>query len=511
MSNTIRLSLLLLFASILFVFATSNAPTRVAAQSNSHDPTWWDKYQFLTNNGPDGSAGTTTSAAFGGNVDVSNECGPQSETFITIDPNRPRTLAAGSNEIFRLPMRGYFSSNGGTSWGGVDLPLPPPKTKSGFDFGSDPTLAFDTQGNVFYGYIVVFFGGVKSTSNGVGINGTEMAVARSTDGGKTYPTVAFFAFQSGENHFNDKPMITADTNLASQFRDNVYIAWDAASGGSATSGGVLLATSVDHGATFTIARADDPSGPGKSIGASPAVGPNGEVYVAWNDFKANAIVFNRSFDGGQTWGQPVTISTKVIPFDIDIPAESFRRALVYPSLDVDRSSGMHRGRIYCTWMDLTAANTTDIFVSFSDNQGANWSTPAPVTDQFLSAVDRFNHWMSVDPVTGTVNVAFYDTRNDTTGSRYQTDYYLAQSQDGGVTWSAPDVRVSTASSNEHDCNGIFPCQGINYGNQQGDYEGLVSFGGVSYPIWTDSRRQLDPSSGCRRPYLMEEVFTAKVK
>jgi hypothetical protein len=61
------------------------------------------------------------------------------------------------------------------------------------------------------------------------------------------------------------------------------------------------------------------------------------------------------------------------------------------------------------------------------------------------------------------------------------------------------------------CPGIFPCDGINYGNQQGDYEGLVSFGGVSYPVWTDSRRQLDASSGCRRPFLMEEVFTAKVK
>jgi len=83
--------------------------------------------------------------------------GPQSETFITINPNKPKTLAAGSNEIFRLPMRGYYSSNGGASWGGVDLPLPPPKG-NGTDFGSDPTLAFDTQGNVFYGYIVVFFG-----------------------------------------------------------------------------------------------------------------------------------------------------------------------------------------------------------------------------------------------------------------------------------------------------------------------------------------------------------------
>ncbi len=336
-----------------------------------------------------------------------------------------------------------------------------------------------------------------------------MAVARSVDGGKTYPTVTYFGFENGTNHFNDKPMITADQNASSPFRDNVYIAWDAASGGS-SGGGVRVARSQDHGATFSITRADDPNGPGKSIGASPAVGPNGEVYVAWNDYAANAIVFNRSFDAGQTWGLPTTISAKTLPFDIPIPAESFRGALVYPSLDVDRSSGAHRGRIYCSWMDLTAAKVTDIFFSYSDNAGATWSAPAPVTDQLPTAVDRFNHWMSVDPITGDVNVAFYDTRNDTTGFRYQTDYYLAKSSDG-TTFSGADLRVSTVSSNEHDCNGVFPCQAINYGNQQGDYEGLVSFGGVSYPIWTDSRRQLDSASGCRRPFLMEEVFTAKVR
>ena len=504
MKNTARLTVLIVFGLLLLGFGISTKPAKVTAENTSHDPTWWSKYQFIRDNGGDASPLSTFSATVGTNVDVSNECGPQSETFITINPNKPKMLAAGSNEIFRLPMRGYYSSNGGTSWGGVDLPLPPPKGANGTDFGSDPTLAFDTQGNVFYGYIVVFFG------NGNGINGTQMAVAKSTDGGKTYPSVTFFSFENGTNHFNDKPMITADTNGTSPFRDNVYIAWDAASGGS-IGGGVRVGASSDHGASFSITRADDPSGPGRSIGASPAVGPNGEVYVAWNDYVANAIVFNRSFDAGHNWTVPVTISTKTLPFDLRIPAEFNRGALVYPSLDVDRSNGPHRGRVYCSWMDLTPANVTDIFISYSDDNGSHWSTPARVTDQFAFKVDRFNHWMSVDPTNGDVNVAFYDTRNDTTGARFQTDYYLARSTDGGVTFPGPDVRVSTISSNEHDCGGLFPCDGINYGNQQGDYEGLVSFDGASYPIWTDSRRQLDPASGCRRPFLMEEVFTAKVK
>ena len=53
--------------------------------------------------------------------------------------------------------------------------------------------------------------------------------------------------------------------------------------------------------------------------------------------------------------------------------------------------------------------------------------------------------------------------------------------------SLSDTRVSSASSNEHDCGGLFPCDAIDHGNQYGDYEGLASFGGVSHSIWTDSR------------------------
>lgn len=386
---------------------------------------------------------------------------------------------------------------------GVDLPLPSPIGANGTRFGSDPSLAFDTQRNVFYSYIVVFF------SHGKGINGTEVAVARSGDGGKTYPFVNFFSFSGGSNHFNDKPMITTDTNLFSRFRDNIYVAWDAASGGSA-SGGLRFARSSDHGATFTVTRIDEPSGPGRVIAANPFVGPNGEVYAAWNDIAANTIAFNRSFDGGETWDTPSVVARKSIPFDIAIPAISFRRALIYPACDADRSNGPHNGRLYCSWVDLAANGTTDVFASFSDDRGATWSKPQTVTDRLNTPVDRFYQWLSVDPITGQINISFYDTRNDTTGQRFTTDVYFTQSTDG-ISWRAPNIRVSTASSNEHDCNGLFPCAAIDYGNQYGDYEGLASLGGISHAIWTDSREQQNFAPGCRTNLAMEEIFTATVR
>jgi hypothetical protein len=491
--------------SILMLVSMSICGLTGAAQqsaANIHNPTWWTKYQRLLANGPADAVSAGLSLLVGANVDVSNECGPQSETYITLDTSAPTQLAAGSNEIFRLPMRGYFSSDGGTTWGGVDLPLPPAIGTNGTRFGSDPSLAFDSLGNVFYSYIVVFF-----SANFGGINGTQLAVARSTDGGRTYPAsrANFFAFEGGENHFNDKPMITADTNIGSPFLDNVYVAWDAAVGGS-TGGGIRVARSSDHGDSFAINRADDPRGPGRAIGAVPFVGPNGDLYVAWNDYSANTITMNHSADGGASWGMPIVISRKTIPFDIAIAAESFRGALVYPACDVDRSSGPHRGRLYCSWMDLNVQRATDIYASFSDDRGSTWSARRPVTDQISSPVDRFNHWLSVDAVTGDVNVSFYDTRNDP--ARVRTDTFFSQSRDGGLTWT--NVRLTGSPSNEHDCGGIFPCAGIDYGNQQGDYEGLVSFGGSSHPVWTDSRLQLSAATGCRTGLAMEEVFTTTV-
>ncbi len=471
-----------------------------ALAASSQDPTWWEKYQFIQAGADLGALGTTSSVTLGSNVDISNECGPQSETYITM--LNGKTMAAGSNEIFRLPMRGYASGDGGKSWLGTDLPLPPAIGTNGIDFGSDPTLAYDTKGTLFYGYIVVFFG------NGNGINGTEMAVSRSTDNGKTW-TPTYFWFSGGSNHFNDKPMITADRGGASPYRDRVYIAWDAASGGSATGGGVLVATSSDGGKSFGVVRADDPSGPGRAIGAVPFTGPNGELYVAWNDYAANTIAFSRSFDGGATFGGLTVISQKTIPFDIGIPAEFYRRALVYPACDVDRSTGSYRGRLYCSWMDAGPAGTA-IYLSTSNDGGSTWSAPRQVGDALGIPVDRFNHWLAVDPVTGDVVVSFYDTRNDGTGQRYETDVYLARSTNGGASFAA-DVRVSTESSNEHDCNGLYPCRAINYGNQQGDYEGVASYGGVAHPIWTDSRLNTDPAPGCRTGLLMEEVFTAAVR
>jgi hypothetical protein len=465
----------------------ANSQTRVGT---AH-PTWWAKYLAVSSRAVEPSQVTVTpSISVGANVDVSNEEGPQSETSIAINPSNPSQIVAGSNEIFRLPMRGYFSSDGGNTWGGVDLPLPPPINANGFDFGSDPGVAWDTRGNVFYSYIVVFFSPTGK------ITGSEVAVARSADGGRTW-TATFFNQSGGRGKFNDKPMITVDTNPSSPFRDTVYVAWDttpvAPPGPSST--GVKLSRSTDGGQTFSPPVDVSPTGGGQRFGiaADPFVAPDGTLHVAWNDISSN-IEEASSTNGGASFGPPHVISPTNVAIATVIPAQNSRGVLITPACGADASSGPARGTLYCSWVDENGGSGLDVFVSRSTNGGATWGAPVIVNDDPTGvANDQFFQWLAVDPVNGSVNLSWYDTRLDPT--HVSTNVFYSRSTDGGLTY-APNVQVTSAPTDESGA-------GADLGNQYGDYEGIAAMGGVVHPVWTDRRASLAPS-------LNEEVFTATI-
>ena len=481
------LATFLMIGCLAAPLGTANPHSRGVASTPA--PSWSTKLTALasaTSVGPsalDVASGSASGIRVGPNIDVSNEPGPQSETSIAINPSNPKEIVAGSNEIFRLPMRASFSSDGGKTWGGVDLPLPLPTQTHGIDFGSDPGVAWDTLGNVYYCYIVVFF------SQGFhAVVGTEMAVARSSDGGHTW-TATFFNMQTGSSMFNDKPMITVDTNPGSAFLNRVYVAWDAASGPA----GIQVSRSADHGATFsTPVSAGIPRG----IGADPFVGPDGTLYVAWQDFGDSLELVSGSVDGGLTFGRPVVIAPTLASFDVAIPAQAFRKALIYPACGADTSSGPNRGTLSCSWTDETPSNGMDAFVAHSTDGGRTWSSRVRVNDDPTGvANDQFNQWLAVDPSDGSVSVSFYDTRNDPT--HVSTDVFYARSTDGGNTFGT-NVKVTTAPTNE-------AASGADFGNQYGDYEGIAAFNGVIHPVWTDRRASVASISG-----LDEEVFTATI-
>src|SRR5439155_25925821 len=113
-----RSAIRFLLASLLAVCSS----VAFSQAQNPHNPTWRAKYNYLVTHGVRQSAMVTTaSITVGANVDGANEGRPQRETYITLDPASPNTLAAGSNEIFGLPLRGYSYWVGGLSCGGVGL------------------------------------------------------------------------------------------------------------------------------------------------------------------------------------------------------------------------------------------------------------------------------------------------------------------------------------------------------------------------------------------------------
>ena len=482
---------LLALAALAVLAASGGASAGNGTTIQGAKPTWWQKYEVVSAPGFTPARGTSSgSINVGANVDVSNEEGPQSETSIATNPTNTSLVVAGSNEIDRLPMRGYFSSDGGSSYGGVDLPLPPPTKSNGFDFGSDPGVAWDRFGNVFYSYIVVFF------SSGGSIAGSEMAVARSSDQGRTW-TPVYFNFENGGAKFNDKPMIAVDNNPGSPNFGNVYVAWDTTNGvgGKPSTTGIMVSRSTDHGVTFStpVFASDTHGGPHFGIGADPFVTANGTLHVAWHD-QSNAIVESSSTDGGVSFGATHVIAPTVVPFDIAIPAQNTRGALIYPACGADTTTGLFAGTLYCSWADETSTNGMDLFLSHSSDGGVTWSAPVRVNDDVVGvANDQFNHWLSVDPSTGSVNLSWNDTRNDPT--HVSTDVFYTRSTNGGVSF-ARNVQVTTAPTNE-------TCCGADLGNQYGDYEGISAVNGIVRPVWTDRRAAVAS--------LGEEVFSSTIR
>ncbi len=472
--------LMLLAATAATSLLATAAPALAGNLTKYDGASWYDKYLAVSSGAPvcSGNSGSTGQLAFGTNVDASHECGSQSETFIAIDPGNGSNVIAGANEIQRLPMRAMASTDGGSTFTGVDLPLPPPRTSNGFDFGSDPSIAFDSSGNAYYSYIIVFF------SAGGSINGTEMAVARSADHGLTW-TATYFALQTGEGQFNDKPMITVDNGTAHHNR--IYVAWDNATGNSSSTkngNNVVLSYSDDGGVTFSAPT--NVSGPftGKTggIGADPYVTSNGTLHVAWQDYAHLVIADASSTNGGATFSAPHAIAI-VGGFEFNVAAQSTRGALVYPACD------SYDTALYCSYTNGTNA-ATSVYVAKSTDGGATWvSTAVP------AAGDQFNQWLAVDHSNGSVNVAYYDTATHGTKA---TRYTLARSTNGGASYTAS--AVANATTDETCCT-----PSVNLGNQYGDYEGLAAAGGVVRPVWADRRQEVIDLG------LREEVFTATLR
>jgi len=199
-------------------------------------------------------------------------------------------------------------------------------------------------------------------------------------------------------------------------------------------------------------------------GATPAIGPNGEVYVAWTG--PNGLVFNRSLDNGITWlSEEISIDPMPEGWDLVIPG--FGRANGLPITKCDLSGGPNHGTIYVNWGDQrNGPDDTDIWLTKSTDGGTTWSAPARVNDD-TPGKHQFFSWMDIDQTNGHLYFVFYDRR---TYDDTQTDVYMAISADGGTSFLNRKISESPFIPND----GVF----------FGDYTNIVAHNDTIRPIWT---------------------------
>ncbi len=387
-------------------------------------------------------------------------------------------------------LSGYaYSTDGGKSFtDGNQLPNRPGEINLG-----DPWLGSDRAGNFYDANLVIAIDPFR------GFN-FDVAVAKSTDGGKTFntPVRADTQPEAAAFYSADKDSLAVGRDPVVASRDNIYVAWDdftfgASAGGGGGGGtfrnGLPVAHSFDGGATYQVVYANQLVQPNfgcsfsQYIGANPAVDArDGTLYVATekivqnNDtctFPPPPIAFSevifKSTDGGLTFGPETTISnvTSSTPTGLfKLGEHQYMRNLEFPSVGIDAA-----GTVYATWND-GRSGSSHVLLAKSIDGGATW-TLSPVT---TGANDEMQPALSVD--SSGLHDLYYTRNADNT-----LDVVVANSGDRGLTWSYKRVT-------SHSFPGVFtfpqfdPIIAFAY---MGDYIANVSDGTNQYFAWGDNR------------------------
>jgi hypothetical protein len=398
---------------------------------------------------------------------------------------------------------GYaVSGDHGTSFTYMGSPATPndPNTF----MAGEPAVACTSRDNFFL--VSTWLDGTNAISG--------VSLSRSVDGGRSFAAPGVIAGAPLTTHLTDRPWIAVDPNA----RNRLYVVYtDLDFTGSLC--GVLddtpipryaieLVSSSDGGVTWSAPPvvvgevcADAEHSFAFVNGAQVAVGPKGEVYVAWEAFGVNsnprgetsavlnstdlgrAIHFARSLDHGATFSAPLSATTVNCAGDCTNWQGLFR-SNEYPSLAIGKGP-YNQTKIYLAWNDGNKAvadslspsgfyHYTDIMIIRSADGGATWSTPKRVNNNpeanGASLTDQFEPALAT-AADGRVAVCFYDRRNDP--KNFLIDRYCAASQFNGP-WT--NTRITSKS---------FPVligqDLLVAADDMGDHDGLASDFNNSYP------------------------------
>jgi hypothetical protein len=194
------------------------------------------------------------------------------------------------------------------------------------------------------------------------------------------------------------------------------------------------------------------------------------VYLTWAGPKG--LYFDKSTDGGWTFGKDTLITPLAGGWDLPVPGLERHNGM--PVTGVDISESAYKGTVYVNWIDERNGDP-DVFVASSGDGGRSWSAAVRVNDDPKGAGQLFT-WFAVDPVDGAVNVIFHDRRG---AAGTMTGVTLARSVDGGKTFVNRAAPVTP-----FDC-----CTKTTF---FGDYNAIDAYGGRvvgAFPVLTASGEQ----------------------
>ncbi|GAB3359700.1 sialidase family protein [Lysobacter tyrosinilyticus] len=403
------------------------------------------------------------------------------EPYVAVDPGNSANLIGvwqqdrWSNGSSRGLMSAH-SGDGGQTWSRIPLPVSlcgGGTFANGADYAraTDPWVTFAPDGTAF----AMGLASTGGTFQAGSVN--AMLVVRSVDRGHNWGT-PITLIRDGAGFFNDKNTITADP-FAPAF---VYATWDRLVAGDA-GGPSYFARTTNGGTTWEAARPIyDPGPSSQTLGNVIVVAPNGTLINLFTQIdRVSATTTQshldviRSFDRGATWTPPVRIA--------DLLAVGTRNPQnnvpVRDGADLAQIAVGPSGHLFVVWQDSRFNNGAfdSIAISRSTDNGATWSAPSRVSRAGVAAFTPAVHVRA----NGDVGVTYYDLRNDTGAASLLTDYWLAKSSDGGVTWTETRVAVSFDLTTAPQAGGAYFL---------GDYQALASRSNVFVPFFVKTTGDL---------------------
>ena len=407
----------------------------------------------------------------------------KNEVSTAVHPRDPNMVLAAFHDFGQNNRSGgpvvvtHLSTDGGATFRQTSV-VPLPTTDS---YSADPSVAYDSRGRAYVGYL-------GSPSGGSGnYQGGGLYVARSNDGGKTWPETPIRAvaaeYEDGYCTGTDKPYLAvgpAPRRKGNRHAQWIYLSWqELRSEGDECSFGptasirsrIMFTRSRDGGKTFTEPVGITPLG--LDFGSMPRVGPDGAVYVSYLHPAGSAscprasggalqVVVARSTDGGTTF-EKSTVSTTCSSGAVGRGGVQIANSI--PSMDIDAATGS----VALSWTFTIDETRHAIATRVSRDGGRTWTEGAVVGDITEST---FSPWLAYEPG-GTLSMLYL---SELPGGLY--DAYLVTSRDDGITWGDPIKLTSSPSFGA----------GVWGGFSIGHYMGLdVGANRVAHPMWTDIR------------------------